>query len=131
MDLLDALKKKSSGPEKASPGKAEQLFEQYLHAREEGDTDFLEYVADAANYLGTMYADGLIDGRKDPEKAVECYKRATELSDRTLAWYNLGMAYAYGNGVPKNRDKAIECLRHAAKFDDKAKEVLKQLGIRY
>ena len=87
--------------------------------------------ADAANYLGTMYADGLIDGRKDPEKAVECYKRATELSDRTLAWYNLGMAYAYGNGVPKNRDKAIECLRHAAKFDDKAKEVLKQLGIRY
>lgn len=87
--------------------------------------------ADAANYLGTMYADGLIDGRKDPEKAVECYKRATELSDRTLAWYNLGMAYAFGNGVPKNRDKAIECLRHAAKFDDKAKEVLKQLGVRY
>ena len=55
----------------------------------------------------------------------------TELSDRTPAWYNLGMAYAYGNGVPKNRDKAIECLRHAAKYDDQAKEVLKQLGIRY
>lgn len=87
--------------------------------------------ADAANYLGTMYADGLIDGEKDPVKAVELYRRATELSDRTPGWYNLGMAYAYGNGVPKNRDKAIECLTHAAKFDDKAKEVLKQLGIRY
>ena len=73
--------------------------------------------ADAANYLGTMYDDGLIDGRKDPVKAVECYKRATELSDRTLAWYNLGMAYEFGKGVPENLDKAMECYRKVADFN--------------
>lgn len=67
--------------------------------------------ADAANYLGTMYAEGLVDGRKNPVKAVECYKRATALSDDTLGWYNLGMCYEFGDGVSVNLNKAMECYR--------------------
>ena len=73
------------------------------------DSSYEKGLADAANFLGTMYDDGLIDGSRNHEKAIEYYRKAAERSDKTLGWYNLGLSYENGEGVPKDLDKAMEC----------------------
>ena len=89
---------------------------QYWFEQAARDNQYEKGDADAANFLGTMYADGLIGGNPDHAKAVEWYKRATELSDTTLAWYNLGLSYEKGNGVPRDEVKAMECYDKIADF---------------
>ena len=45
-------------------------------------------------------------------KSFNLFKKSEEYSDS--AKYNLGISYAYGNGVPKNEEKAFSYIRESA-----------------
>ena len=127
MDLLDALKKKSSGPEKASPGKAEQLFEQYLQAREEGDTDFLEYVKESMELgyvpaigeygnilmLGVVDDDGNAILEEDHETGFEYELKAAD-EGYLPSMVRVGLHYFQGCGTEADIDEATRYWEMAA-----------------
>lgn len=71
-------------------------------------------IGDAANFLGTMYSDGLVGDGPDPEKAVEWYRKATELKYYNNGWYNLGLCYENGKGVEQDFKKAMDCYYRIA-----------------
>ena len=68
--------------------------------------------ADAQNYLGLCYADGLGVNEDDVE-AVKWFRKAAEQGEVT-AQYNLGLCYCFGEGVDKNYVEAVKWYRKAA-----------------
>jgi TPR repeat protein len=83
----------------------------------------------AVSNLGWMYHVGKM-GMVDYGAAVKLYSRAIDLGDETANYY-LGYCYDYGNGVPKDRRRAIDLYRTAAaKENVQAKEALQRLGVK-
>jgi len=62
--------------------------------------------------LAKKYAYGKVV-RKDMEKAIELYKKAS-YGGYNKAHYELGICYAYGNGVIKIEERALELITKAA-----------------
>jgi TPR repeat protein len=73
-----------------------------------------------------MYYQGL-GKQQDYEKAVLWYEKAVK-EEHPAAQYDLGICYYYGQGVAKNREKAIKLWKQSAEqeFED-AVEALKDL----
>jgi hypothetical protein len=59
-----------------------------------------------------LYSDGA-GVRRSFSRAIEWWKKAARQKDNK-AEFNLGLAYLYGEGVPKNRAHAKLWLRKAA-----------------
>ena len=72
-------------------------------------------------------------GDADKKKRNECLRKAVE-SDWPSAMINYGLYLYYGDGMPKNKAKAMECFRKCARQTDDlessatAKEILRELG---
>jgi len=77
-------------------------------------TDAEQGHAEASFELGCLLEDGLVDARgqhlvpPDLAAAVAAYQRAVELGDLE-ALLNLGVCYDRGNGVRRNRRRALLC----------------------
>ena len=69
--------------------------------------------AKAMRMLGDFYYDGRFGLPQDHTKALELYHRAAELGDAT-AYSNIGVAYYNGQGVNKDKKKALHCYELAA-----------------
>ena len=83
--------------------------------------------ADAQNYLGLCYDDGLgVD--KDHVEAVKWYRKAAEQGEK-YGQYNLGDNYYYGEGVDKNYVEAVKWYRKAAEQGHSSAQ--NNLGNRY
>ena len=67
----------------------------------------------AIYFLGKKYYFGDLGLQKDMRRAVELYTEATELGSSD-ALYNLGNAYELGEGVGKDKAKAVHLLSKAA-----------------
>jgi len=67
---------------------------------------------------GNMYQNGLGDFKKDYKKAAMFYQKAIEIDNYSSSLNNLGTLYYYGLGVSKDKDKAIELYKKAAKGGD-------------
>lgn len=65
--------------------------------------------------LGIIYADDENDTYYNIEKAVELYKKASNLGDKT-AWNNLGYHLQNGFGIAQNTGKAIEAYTKAGEL---------------
>ena len=76
--------------------------------------------------IGDIYCD-----ISDYKNAVEWYKKAAERNDIASfdAQNKLGVRYLNGEGVTKDKEKAIELFKKAAPYNLKAKENLEKLGI--
>jgi TPR repeat protein len=64
------------------------------------------------NSLGEYYRYG-IGTKKNPEKAIECYKKYTEGGRGIMGAVNIGEMYFYGEGVPVDYDEATKWLQMA------------------
>jgi hypothetical protein len=65
------------------------------------------------DYLSLCYEGWIYGQNKDYEKRRELYERAVSLAEAGkiksgLPFYRLGYIYEYGEGVPKNTEKAVE-----------------------
>jgi hypothetical protein len=100
------------------PAKA---FEYYLKAAEQG-------YAKAMVKVGDCYRVGAAAGvMKDLSKAIEWLSKAAEKNDPD-GLEILGYCYDGGNGVEKNRNKAIELLRKAVALGNQsAKSALEDI----
>jgi len=78
--------------------------------------------------VGWMYYNGWgVD--KDVDKAIEYYKKASDLGDGNASW-NLGQLNETGDGVPKNLDEAAAYYKKASEQGFKEAEAdLKRLGM--
>lgn len=94
----------------------------YLLSVDSGDTNLLKRAADgnnvqALNAWGNYLLDRALNApqidRGMVEEAVSCFRRATGLGDGN-GFYNLGMAYARGLGIPRDDARALACFRSAA-----------------
>ena len=75
------------------------------------------------------YQKGLAsDGRRDYTAAAEWYRKAAD-QGYAKAQYNLGVAYAQGQGVPKDLQEAVKWFRKAA--DQRFAQAQYNLGIVY
>ncbi len=71
--------------------------------------------APAQFYLARLYEKGEGGLKPDPVQARQWTERAAEAGDRR-AMHNLGMAYIYGTGGPKNSTTAAQWFRRAAEL---------------
>ena len=84
-------------------------------------------VAWAQSDLATLYEEGLLLAKK-PAEAIAWYRKAAA-QDYVGALTNLGVMYANGIGVSRDRDAAIRYLQQAAELGDRiARENLEVLG---
>ena len=84
-------------------------------------------VPEATFLMGTAYAEGLAK-KKNPQEAVEWYRRAAKLGN-VLAQHNLGNAYASGAGVEQSDELAVKWWLMAAEQGDAIPQY--QLGVMY
>ena len=66
--------------------------------------------------------------RRKHKVAFSISKQAAERGDRQ-ALFDLGIAYATGNGAPLNEEEAVKCFRLAA--DRKLVNAMYELGVSY
>ncbi len=96
---------------------------------EQGEQEFWAYVeelmynaqigdAESQNTLGEMYFKG-DELEHDPEQAAYWFKEAAKLK-YPKALLNLGVCFLTGEGVEKNREKAIGFVKQAAKSGNEA-----------
>ena len=94
----------------------------YVHGRGVEVDDFMAfYWANKAveldnkkslNTLGEFYRFG-IGTKKNPEKAIECYKKSFEAGYGKIGALNIGEMYFYGEGVPVDYDEATKWFQKA------------------
>ena len=73
--------------------------------------------AEAMHSLGSCYSDGRYGLPQDRAKALELWHQAAELG-YTVSYYNIGVAYDYGNGVGRDEKKATHYYELAAMGGD-------------
>ena len=73
--------------------------------------------ADAMYGLGCCYAEGDDGLTQDHAKASELWHRAAELGN-AKSYYNIGNAYYFGNGLERNKKKAVHYCEVAAMGGD-------------
>ena len=73
--------------------------------------------AEAINFIGLFYRDGLYGLQQDLHKALELWYRAGELG-YAEAYNNIGNAYHFGNGVERDEKKADHYYELAAMGGD-------------
>ena len=66
----------------------------------------------ALNLLGEFYRFG-IGTKKNPERAIECYKEYSESGQGIMGAVNIGEMFFYGEGVPVDFDEATKWLQLA------------------
>ena len=134
MDFLDALKnlknaKPSSAPA-AGPANAEQLFNQFLQAKEEGDDRrALEYVKESMELgylpamreygyllmMGVMDDEGNTILEEDLENGFNYERRAAQSGD-VPAMVRVGLHYFQGYGTEADIDEAAHYWETAARY---------------
>ena len=73
---------------------------------------------DAYYIIGYWYADENCS-KEEQNEGIQCYEAACELGDSGAA-HQLGLLYEFGNVVPKDLEKAIECYRIEANPESKS-----------
>ena len=74
--------------------------------------------ADAYYNLGLFHQEGYGSLKKDIKTAIKYYELAIKKGDRRYAANNLGNIYATGNGVPKDKKRAMRYFQIAADNGD-------------
>lgn len=88
------------------PPDAVRAFDLLVAALEEGDPR-------AAQGLGMWYLLGRHHVRRNMRKGLSLL-RAAAAANAPYAWYNLGLAYENGYGVPASSRRAFDCFLKAA-----------------
>ena len=89
-----------------APGSDEESFKRIMKRVEVSD-------AEAVNFLGYLYAEGLSGLPQDYAKALELWHQAGELG-HAAAYNNVGFAYDNGIGVERDEKKAVHYFELAA-----------------
>ena len=64
------------------------------------------------NWIGILYKNN-----NEYNKAKDCYEECIEKQPSHYpAWYNLGLLYYNGQGVPQNYRKALSCFEECKKY---------------
>jgi TPR repeat protein len=69
--------------------------------------------AEAQNFLGVIYLEGLCGTKKNTKKAIQLFEKSAK-SQNSDSLYNLGFIYLKGKGVPQDVNAAFDYFQQGA-----------------